>query len=84
MEGQAPDLDEEVDGVAGEAALGPAPIRVLYDQTGEGAHLEVAAAGLDELEAAFFDERNEGRQTGGADLLARPPLGTTRGTVRTG
>ena len=36
VEGQAEHLDKEVDGVAGEVALGPAPIGVLDDETGEG------------------------------------------------
>jgi hypothetical protein len=33
VEGQAEDLEVEVDGVAGQIALGPAPIGVFDDQT---------------------------------------------------
>ena len=36
VEGEAQDLDEEVDRVAGQVALGPAPITVFDDETGEG------------------------------------------------
>ena len=36
VEGQAEDLGTEVDGVAGQIPLGPAPIGVFNDQTGIG------------------------------------------------
>ncbi len=52
VEGQAQDLGAEVDGVAGEVTLGPTPVAVFDDETGEGGHQEVAAAGFDESEPA--------------------------------
>ena len=41
MEGQAEDLDVEVDGVAGELAFGPAPVAVFDDEAGIGGQNEV-------------------------------------------
>ena len=35
------DLDKEVDGVAGEVALGPAPAAFFDNETGKGGQLEV-------------------------------------------
>jgi len=40
--GQTQDLDEEVDGVAGPVAFGPAPIAVFGDQAGNGGQDQVA------------------------------------------
>ena len=40
MEGQAEHLDVEVNGVAGEVALGPTPIAVLDDESGIGGQNE--------------------------------------------
>ena len=52
VEGQAEDLDKEVDGVAGEVVLGPAsawlrrgrpaPVAVLEDEAGIGGQNEIA------------------------------------------
>ena len=42
-------MDEEVDGVALEVALGPAPVALFEDETGEGGQLEVARLLSDEL-----------------------------------
>ena len=50
VEGQAEDLDKEVDGVAGQIALGPAPVAVFDDEAGEGGQNEVAGLLFDELE----------------------------------
>lgn len=72
VEGEAEDLDEEVDGVAGLVSFGPAPIRVLRDEAGEGGHRKVAATGFDELESAFFQKRDERGRPCGADLFAGP------------
>ena len=36
VEGQAEDLDVEVNGIAGQMALGPAPVAVFDDETGVG------------------------------------------------
>ena len=41
MKGQAQDLDKEVNGVAGELALGPAPVAVFDEQARIGGQLEV-------------------------------------------
>ena len=47
VEGQAKDLGTEVDGVAGQIALGPAPIGVFDDQTGIGGQGKIAGLALD-------------------------------------
>ena len=72
MKGQAEDLHAEVDGVARERALRPAPVGIFADEAGIRAEEEVAAASLDEVEAALFEQRQQGRQAGGADLVTRP------------
>jgi hypothetical protein len=36
VEGEAQDLDVEVNGIAGELAFGPTPVTVFEDQTGIG------------------------------------------------
>jgi len=53
VEGQFEDVDEKVDGVAGQIARGPTPVGFLGDQTGKGGQLEVARLRFDELQAAF-------------------------------
>lgn len=75
MEVQAQDLDLEVDGIALEVALGPAPIRFFDEEAGEGGQLEVARLLFDELEAAFLQERDQRGPAGGADLFRSPALG---------
>jgi hypothetical protein len=72
VEGQAEDLDVEVDSVAGQITFGPAPIGVLDDQAGIGGQDQIAGGLFDELESALLEERNQRRQPGGADLLPRP------------
>ena len=72
MEGQAEHAHEEVDGVALEVALGPAPVAFFEDETGEGGQLEVGRLLLDELEAAFLQERDQRSHASSADLFARP------------
>ena len=47
VEGQAEDLGTEVDGIAGQIALWPAPIGVFDDQTGIGGQAKVAGLALD-------------------------------------
>ena len=79
VEGQAEDLNAEVNGVAGEVALWPAPIAVFDDEAGIGGQNKVARLAGDELESSFLEQRREGRQPGGADLLARPAGGFKRG-----
>ncbi|HEV2327544.1 MAG TPA: hypothetical protein VGY56_02010 [Verrucomicrobiae bacterium] len=74
VEGQAEDLDVEVDGVAGQVVFWPAPVGVFDDETWKGGQNKIARLPGDELEAAFLQEGNQRGDPGGADLLARPPL----------
>ena len=71
VEGQAEHLNAEVDGVAGEVALRPAPIAVLDDEARISGQSKIACFVRDKLESALLEQRREGRQPGGADLLAR-------------
>lgn len=70
MEGQAEDLDMEVNGVAGEVALRPAPVAVLDDETWKGGQDKIARLAGDELETMLFEQGNQRSEPGGADLLA--------------
>ena len=70
VEGQAEDLGTEVDGVAGQIALGPAPIGVFDDQTGIGGQGKIAGLACRQVESALLEEPNQWRQPGGADLLS--------------
>jgi hypothetical protein len=72
VEGQAEDLDQEVNGVAGPISLGPAPIAVFDDESGKGGQKEIARLLLDQLEGAFLEQRRQRGQPGGPDLLTRP------------
>jgi len=56
VEGQVEDLDKEVDGIAGQVALGPAPIAVLDDETGISGQDEIAGFLEDELESLFCEK----------------------------
>ena len=78
-EGQAEDLDAEVNGIAGEVALRPAPIAVLDDEARISGQSKIACIVCDELESALLEQRREGGQSGGADLLAGPAGGVRRG-----
>ena len=71
MEGQAEDLDVEVNGVAGEIAFGPAPVAVFDDEAGIGGQNKIARLAGDELESALLEQRHQRGQPGSADLLAR-------------
>jgi len=73
MEGQAENLDVEVNGVASEVALGPAPVTVFDDEAGIGGQNKIAGLLGNELKPALLKQRHQRRQPGGADLLARPP-----------
>ena len=73
MEGQAEDLDVEVNGVAGEVAFRPAPVAVFDDEAGIGGQNKIAGLAGDELKSAVLEQRHQRCQPGGADLLARPP-----------
>ena len=72
VEGQAKDLDVEVNGVAGEVPLRPAPIAVFDDEAGISGQNKIARLLGDELKSAFFEQRHQRRQPGGADLLPAP------------
>ena len=75
MEGQAEDLDVEVNGVAGEVAFRPAPVAVFDDEAGIGGQTKITRLAGGELESAFFQERNQRGEPGGADLFAGPARG---------
>lgn len=59
VERQAEDLDVEVNGVAGQIALRPAPVAFFDDETGEGGQSKIAGLTRDELESAFFEQRDQ-------------------------
>ena len=84
VEGQAEDLDVEVNGVAGEVALGPSPVAVFEDEAGIGGQGKVVRLAYDQLESALLDERHQRGQSGGADLFARPSWAGGVTTMRRG
>ena len=51
MERQTENLDEEVNGIASQVTLGPAPITVFEQQAVVSGQFEVAGGQLDELES---------------------------------
>ena len=69
MEGQPKNLDEKVNGVASQVAFGPAPVAVFDDEAGIGGQKEIARGLFAELEGALLEQRNQGCQARGADLL---------------
>jgi hypothetical protein len=73
VEGQAEDLDVEVNGVPGQISFRPAPVAVFDDETGKGGQDKIASLAGDELESVLLQQRNQRSQPGGADLFARPP-----------
>ena len=78
VEGQAEDLDVEVNGVAGPVALGPTPVAVFDDQPGISGQDEVARLAGDELEAAVLESRGQG----GCELDAEGAWARARGGER--
>ena len=72
VEGQTQNLDKEVDGVASEVSLGPAPIAVFDQQSSVVGQFEVASGPLDELESAFLEQGDQRGEPGGTDLVAGP------------
>ena len=70
MEGQAEHLDVEVNGVASQIALGPAPVTVFDGETGIGGHGKIVRLAYDELESALLEQWRQRGQPGGADLFA--------------
>src|SRR5436190_19056229 len=77
IEGQAENLDEEVDGVACQLALWPTPIAVLDEQALVSGQFKIDGRQLDELEASPAQQGNQRSHAGGADLLSRPAVGAT-------
>ena len=72
VEGQAKDLDVEVNGVAGEVPLRPAPIAVFDDEAGIGGQGKIARLLGDEFKSALFEQGHEQSDAGGANLLPAP------------
>ena len=72
MKGHAQDLHEEVDGVAGQIAVWPAPATFFDNQPWKVRQLEIACFPFDELQPALLQQRNQRSLERGADLLARP------------
>jgi hypothetical protein len=81
VEGQAEDLDAEVDGVASQIALRPAPIAVFDDEAGIGGQNEIARVLREDLESALLEQRGQRGQPGGADLFARQRVDLSDGLV---
>ena len=83
LKGQAEDLSEEVDGVAGHVPLRPAPVTFFDDQTFVSGQIEIARPALDELEISLLQQWNQRGQPGSTDLFAGPAkcwrTATTRG-----
>jgi len=79
VEAQPEHTHEEVNGVAGQVALRPAPIGVFEDESGMSGQFKVARLAFDEWEAAPLEQRNQRGQAGGPDLFTRPARG---GSVR--
>ena len=72
VEGQAEDLDEEVNGVAGLVVLGPAPVAVFEEQARIGGQFEVVGRATEQYEAALLQEGRQRGHAGGPDLFMGP------------
>ena len=70
MEGEAQNLDVEINGVTGEIAFGPAPVAVFDDETGIGGQDKISPLQFDDLKSAFLEQGKQRSQSRGADLLA--------------
>ena len=68
VEVHSQNLNKEVDGIASQVALGPAPIAFLDDEAGKGGQLEIARLLFDELQSALLQQGNEWDLPGRADL----------------
>src|SRR6266542_2401595 len=77
VKAQAQDLDEEVDGVAGQAALRPPPVAVFDGQIRIGGQLVVLRFAFEKLKAAPLQERNQRGRAGGADQVGGGSLRRT-------
>ncbi len=64
VKGEAQNLDEEVDGVAGQVPLGPALVALFEDQAGIGGREEIACGLFDELERTLLEQRQVARPGG--------------------
>ncbi len=84
MEGEALDLDEEVDGVAGHVAIRPAPVVLLEGESGMGVQEEVARLAREGMESELFKQRRQRGDAGGADLFFAPAGLGVRGLIRGG
>ena len=82
MEGEAQDLDEEVDGVAGFIPLRPTPVAVFDNEAGKGREKEIARFLFHQLESALLEQWNQRGQSGGADLFACPPRLLQRAAIK--
>ena len=72
VEGQAEDLDVEVNSIAGEVSFRPAPVAVFDDQAGIGGQNKIAGLACAEFKPALLEQWHQRDDPGGADLLARP------------
>ena len=77
VERQAENLDEEVNGIASQVALGAAPITVFKQEALVGGQFGVAGGPFEQLEAPLLEQRGQRSHGGGSDLLARPAAGAT-------
>ena len=73
VQGEAQDMDEEVDGVPGFVPSWPAPITVFDNQTWKSGQNEIACGFFDELKSALLEQWQQQGVPGGADLLTRLP-----------
>ena len=72
MEGKTQDLNKEVDSIASQVALGPAPVVFLDDEAGKGGQLEIARVFFYELHSPLLQQGKQRDLAGGADLFAGP------------
>ena len=59
MEAHPEDLDKEVDGIAGDVAFGPAPIRLFDQKVRDSGQFEVTRRSLNNLQALFLEQRQQ-------------------------
>jgi len=75
MEGEAEHAHKEVDGVAGQIALGPAPVALFDQEAFIAGQFEVVGGPFEQLEAALLEQRRQGGEAGRPDLLVSPSAG---------
>lgn len=59
VEGQAENLDVEVNGVAGEVPFRPAPVAVFDDETGIGGQNKIARFACNKFKSALPEQRHQ-------------------------